>query len=167
MKILIIGSNGFIGKNIASYFANKNNDVFCCDILKFAAKNYKQLDENHPDYNEVFYQKKYDLCINCSGSANVFTSFTETFNDFKLNVSNLAKMLNALKEYNPECKFINISSAAVYGNPSKIPIFEKSELLPVSPYGFHKLISEIILDEYYRIWNIKTCSLRIFSAYGN
>jgi dTDP-glucose 4,6-dehydratase/UDP-glucose 4-epimerase len=62
---------------------------------------------------------------------------------------------------------MNISSAAVYGNPKILPIAEVSELAPISPYGYHKLIAEAVLDEYNLLWGIKTCSARIFSAYGN
>jgi dTDP-glucose 4,6-dehydratase/UDP-glucose 4-epimerase len=47
-----------------------------------------------------------------------------------------------------------------------LPIKETDELSPVSPYGFHKKITEDILLEYNKIYNIECCSLRIFSAYG-
>jgi dTDP-glucose 4,6-dehydratase/UDP-glucose 4-epimerase len=87
--------------------------------------------------------------------------------DFELNSLNVIKILEGIRSYNQCCKFINISSAAVYGNPKILPIKETGELLPVSPYGYHKLVAETILDEYNSLWGIKTCSLRIFSAYGN
>ncbi len=37
---------------------------------------------------------------------------------------------------------------------------------PVSPYGFHKMQAEQICKEFHEFYNLKTCSLRIFSAYG-
>jgi dTDP-glucose 4,6-dehydratase/UDP-glucose 4-epimerase len=36
----------------------------------------------------------------------------------------------------------------------------------LSPYGYHKLLSEKLLLEYHRFFGLKTCSLRVFSAYG-
>jgi dTDP-glucose 4,6-dehydratase/UDP-glucose 4-epimerase len=59
-----------------------------------------------------------------------------------------------------------LSSAAVYGNPVILPINEDAIVSPLSPYGFHKLQSEQICNEFFRFFNIATCSLRIFSAYG-
>ncbi|HVA98845.1 MAG TPA: NAD-dependent epimerase/dehydratase family protein, partial [Bacteroidia bacterium] len=54
----------------------------------------------------------------------------------------------------------------VYGNPNSLPINEYAETKPLSPYGYHKLLSEKLFSEYHRFFNLKTCSLRIFSAYG-
>jgi UDP-glucose 4-epimerase len=63
-------------------------------------------------------------------------------------------------------KFINLSSAAVYGNPQNLPVKESDETKPLSPYGYHKLMCELLLKEYHHCFGLKTASLRIFSAYG-
>jgi len=68
--------------------------------------------------------------------------------------------------YNPTCKFINISSAAVYGNPQYLPIDENHPVSPLSPYGWHKYYSELICKEFYEIFDLKTLNIRVFSAYG-
>lgn len=59
-----------------------------------------------------------------------------------------------------------MSSAAIYGNPDSLPIYENSKNNPVSPYGFHKTMAEMVCQEYSKFWDIKTCCLRIFSAFG-
>ena len=48
----------------------------------------------------------------------------------------------------------------------KFPVRESDKRKPVSPYGFHKLQAEMICDEFSQFFGIKTCSLRIFSAFG-
>lgn len=53
------------------------------------------------------------------------------------------------------CKFINLSSAAVYGNPASLPINESQILDPFSPYGVHKDMAEQIFKEFYSYWNIR------------
>lgn len=40
--------------------------------------------------------------------------------------------------------FIFSSTAAVYGNPATIPVAEDAPTLPVSPYGWSKLMTEIM-----------------------
>ena len=144
-----------------------NNEVWGCDVvLDYNTPNYISIDAVDSDFLGIFEQRQYDVCINCSGAANVPFSMEKPFNDFKLNTLNVFKLLEAIRKHAPECKFITMSSAAVYGNPEALPIKESQSLNPVSPYGFHKLMAENICEEYSRFWNIQTCCLRIFSAYG-
>jgi UDP-glucose 4-epimerase len=58
------------------------------------------------------------------------------------------------------------SSAAVYGNPHRLPIDEDATVAPISPYGIHKAGSEFLLQHYTRLHNLRTSILRIFSAFG-
>lgn len=166
MKILIIGSKGFIGSHCVKYFA-KSNEVWECDVvLDYNRDNYIYIEPNECDFNEIFIKHKFDVCINCSGAANVPFSLEKPFNDFQLNTVNVFKILDGIRKFNPECKFISLSSAAVYGNPTRLPIEEHDSLAPVSPYGIHKQMSEMICEEFHRFWNIRTTCIRIFSAYG-
>jgi len=168
MNILIIGSKGFIGSHCVNYFKNKNYQVFEAGVSANLNNNpfYSQLNGNNTNFDALFKQQQYDLCINASGSAHVGFSFDKPDIDFELNVLNVHKILVSIRTYQPKCKFINFSSAAVYGNPEKLPIAEESSKNPLSPYGFHKLQSEYLLKEYQRFFGLSTCSLRVFSAYG-
>jgi UDP-glucose 4-epimerase len=166
MNILIIGSKGFIGSHCAAILG-ENNNVFCCDVVSdYVAYNYYQVDATNADYKDIFRDKEFDVCINCSGAASVPDSFKHPLRDFSLNTVNVIKILDAIKELRPECKFINLSSAAVYGNPLKLPITEEAPLLPLSPYGKHKKYAEELVEEYSKFFNVKSCSLRLFSVYG-
>ena len=166
MKILIIGSKGFIGSHCVDYFS-KENEVWGCDVvLDYNTPNYISIDAVDSDFLGIFERCEYDVCINCSGAANVPFSLEKPFNDFKLNTLNVFKLLEAIRKHAPNCKFITMSSAAVYGNPESLPINERQKRMPVSPYGYHKEMAELVCEEFSRFWNIQTCCLRIFSAYG-
>lgn len=167
-NILIIGSKGFIGKTLYDEFAKRSLcTVWGCDVVPNDDENYFYVNKSHPDYQDIFAAERFDICINCSGSANVSASMLDPLTDFDQNVRDVHLMLSALEKFNKNCKFINISSAAVYGNASLIPISRDTTPEPISPYGYHKMISEIVLREYSSVYDIKTCSIRIFSAYGN
>lgn len=168
MKILVIGSKGFIGSAVVSVFDRQfGYDVFECDVaVDYARKNYFLIDATNADYHALFRSNHFDVCINCAGAANVGDSLVNPLRDYTLNTYNVFKLLDAIRIYQPECKFINLSSAAVYGNPAHLPIGELSPAAPVSPYGVHKLQAEMIAQEFHTYYNIPTCSLRIFSAYG-
>jgi len=76
---------------------------------------------------------------------------------YKNNVSNVINLLNVMVE--TEVKyFIFSSTAAVYGEPKKIPITEEQLLNPINPYGKSKYIVEQILKDYDQTHDLKyTC----------
>lgn len=166
MKILIIGSKGFIGSRCRELLG-RSYSTFGCDVVAdYADTDYYLIDPTNANYRELFRENQFDACINCSGAASVPDSLRHPMRDFELNTANVFRMLDAIRQYNPECRFINISSAAVYGNPDSLPINESMHLEPISPYGRHKMYSEQICDEFYRTYGLQTASARVFSAYG-
>lgn len=169
MKYLIIGSKGFIGNSLKSHLESKQgNVVWGADVVVdyVDTERYFLIDASNADFRTVFEEEHFDVCINCSGAASVPDSIVHPLRDFNLNTVNVFKILDGIRTYQPQCKFINLSSAAVYGNPVVLPIKEDAIVLPLSPYGIHKMQSEQICEEFYRFFNVPTCSLRIFSAYG-
>ncbi len=157
MKIIILGSKGFIGSNLVNLFQQQGHEI-------------KTLTREEFMDNESFNMslRNSDVVINCIGSANVGFSYTNTSEDYESNVGVVRTILEILREQNlNHVKFINLSSASVYGNPKQLPIKESDPIQPLSPYGFHKSIAELLLKEYSQCFGLKTLSLRIFSAYGN
>lgn len=166
MKILVVGSKGFIGSHCVDFFS-KEHEVWGCDVvIDYNTFNYLFIESIDSDFQDIFLRQKYDVCINCSGAASVPFSLERPFHDFQLNALNVYKILESIRRFNSECKYINLSSAAVYGNPEKIPIQESFRLAPVSPYGVHKYLAEQICKEFTDFWRLQTCCIRIFSAYG-
>lgn len=166
MKILIIGSKGFIGSYCVSYFLKKH-DVWQCDVVvDYTTEQYVQVDATNADFTELMQLQKFDICINCSGAASVPDSIKNPQRDFILNTVNVFKQLDAIRKHNSGCRYVNLSSAAVYGNPKSLPIKEDDALNPISPYGIHKKMAEDICKEFFEVYNVATCSLRLFSAYG-
>ncbi|ASU35129.1 NAD-dependent epimerase/dehydratase family protein [Mucilaginibacter xinganensis] len=167
MKIIVIGSQGFIGSNACRYFNENGNQTWGCGVSENVDDpNYFQVERFFPDYNNIFKLRQFDICINASGSPGVGFSMEHPQDDFRMNVTNVYALVNAIRLYNPECKLINLSSAAVYGNAEKLPLTERADLKPLSPYGFHKMLTEQVVNEFHQIYGIATCSFRIFSAYG-
>jgi UDP-glucose 4-epimerase len=167
MKVLIIGSKGFIGASLALYLSNKLYEVYECDVVvDYNKTNYMVIDVTNSDFHSIFSEHTFDICINCSGAASVPDSIVHPLRDYNLNTYNVFKMLDAIRLYQPKCKFINLSSAAIYGNPPTLPVMENFVPSPISPYGIHKVQAETICKEFYDYYGIQNCSLRIFSAYG-
>lgn len=168
MKILVLGSRGFIGSNIVEGMLSQNYEIIGCDLVEYSTKSYEyhKLSLHSLDFESIFMQK-IDFCINAAGSGNVNYSFLHPTDDFDSNTTAVVKVLEIIKKNQPDCKYIHISSAAVYGNPNFLPIDENFQIKPLSPYGYHKWLSEIICKEYFHLYNIPISIIRPFSVYGN
>jgi len=165
MNILIIGCNGFIGSHTFRYFTEKSYEVTGCDIKQASNKSFLLLSDLS-NLNLLLQNNKFDVCINASGSSTVGFSIQNQDQDYVLNFKNVQTILEGLIKYQPHCKFINLSSAAVYGNPEQLPINEDAPAKPISPYGKHKLLSEQLMKDFTKQHHCKALSLRVFSVYG-
>jgi UDP-glucose 4-epimerase len=172
--VLITGVTGFIGRSVARCFAEEGWLVVGIGtkppenspLANLAAYYSFKL----PDLllREVLVSHKPDVCIHCAGRSSVVLSVTDPVQDYYTNSVLTFEVLNALRLYRPECRFVFLSSAAVYGNPVSLPIQEAVHLpSPLSPYGFHKLQSEQLCLEFSKVYGISTTAVRIFSAYGS
>jgi UDP-glucose 4-epimerase len=156
VRFVILGTRGFIGSNLVNLFEQQGHEI-------------KTLSREEFNNTEILRKsiEKSDVVINCIGSATVGYSYTNTEEAFESNVIVVGKVLEILRQNSfQHIKYINLSSAAVYGNPQNLPVKESDETKPLSPYGYHKLMSELLLKEYHHCFSLKTLSLRIFSAYG-
>lgn len=166
MNILVLGSKGFIGSHCVHFFAQKHQVWECDVVMDYANERYIWVDATDPDFGGVFSSTPFDICINCSGAASVPDSFKNPQRDFLLNSVNVFKALEAIRQHAPSCRFLNLSSAAVYGNPETLPVRETQRLQPLSPYGYHKKLAEDISRQFHDLFRLRTCNIRIFSAYG-
>ena len=105
MKIIIIGSCGFIGRNLVSFLQQNSHDVSEADIIFGEEPKYFTLDKVNPDFENIFKENDFDICFNCSGAANVNLSIQHPLWDFELNTYNVYKILDAIRKYNNRCKF--------------------------------------------------------------
>jgi dTDP-glucose 4,6-dehydratase/UDP-glucose 4-epimerase len=170
VKALIFGSTGFIGTHLSHHFENQLGwQVVRSDqVVASQEPNYFCVDlrDLSVSLDRLAQEAPFDLCINCSGAADVALSLRDPNLDFALNVSNFYRILNFLLRYSPRTRLIQLSSAAVYGQPECLPISETHPLTPLSPYGWHKKRSETLAQEFHQAYGLSVCSLRIFSAYG-
>src|SRR5262249_43870958 len=63
-------------------------------------------------------------------------------------------------------QFIFSSTAAVYGNPARVPVREDDPTAPMSPYGWSKLMSEIMLRDAGAAHGLRHVILRYFNVAG-
>lgn len=171
-SILITGVAGFLGRTLARDYFEKGWEVIGVDVVSPEnspapfLKTYLCASLPNASFIQLLKDTEPSACIHCAGRATVGGSIIQPFEDFLEGPQLTFYVLDCLHQFVPGCKFLLLSSAAVYGNPVKIPIDEGLEPSPISPYGFHKWQSEIICREFNQVYGIPTASVRIFSAYG-
>jgi len=171
---LVCGSGGFIGHHTANYFVRKGWFVAgaghrqSLSLIDYTKKfPYFVGDFSDYSFNQYLLDKVQPThIIYLAAPANVANSFVEPFNDFCKQTQPLFSILEASRKLTPPPKFLLVSSAAIYGNPSSLPISESAQPSPISPYGFHKLQQELIADEFFKIFDVPVCKVRIFSTFG-
>jgi len=174
-RILITGAGGFIGSHICQYFGQRGHSITGVD--KFSPsllssdlypnlRRFYEIDLPDDTFISILREFQPGLLVHCAGSASVPYSMQKPYEDFLHSARLTAFILEALRKHLPSCHFIFLSSAAVYGNPQKLPIPEDALCQPISPYGYHKYICEMLSEEYTSIYGMKSSVLRIFSAYG-
>ncbi|MGD9669409.1 MAG: NAD-dependent epimerase/dehydratase family protein [Hyphomicrobiaceae bacterium] len=104
--------------------------------------------------------------IHLAGGSHVGSSIAQPAEDFQRTVVAAQRVLEWIRTCAPGTKLVIASSAAVYGAGHDGPIGEDAPYAPVSPYGTHKAMIEMMAHGYARQFGLQVASLRIFSVYG-
>ena len=170
--VLVTGAAGFLGRYIARHFSEQGWSVAGIDQMPGASVRIDGVSRYYcmqlPDaaLPEVIRKERPSLCVHCAGMSSVPLSVKDPAADYHAGPVLTFEVLNALRLDAPACRFVLLSSAAVYGNPATLPVREDHPAAPISPYGFHKLQCEHLCREFSVVYGLPTVSLRIFSAYG-
>jgi UDP-glucose 4-epimerase len=170
--VLITGVAGFIGRYAAQHFSSEGWSVIGIDHASpenaplSSLSAYYNLHLPNNAFRNLLQKHSPDVLIHCAGRSSVGFSITEPSSDFYDSTVLGFEILNSLRLHAPRCRFIFLSSAAVYGNPESLPVKETHLPSPISPYGFHKWQCEQLCLEFSKIYGMSTASLRLFSAYG-
>ena len=182
MKILITGSAGFIGFNLAEALLKKKYLVYGIDNFdnyyskKFklqrnrVLKKYKNFSFNKIDITKKKELKKYlinksfDVVFHFAAQAGVRYSLKNPDKYKKVNIQGFKNLLENLKNKNIK-KIYYASSSSVYGDHKKFPLKENLILKPKNIYAISKVKNEKLASKYP---NKKTfiCGLRFFTVYG-
>jgi UDP-glucose 4-epimerase len=175
-KILLTGGGGFIGSHLAANLVDKDADILILDnFSEGSVENISKIkdqcrisneDLRYYDWQKLFLKADFDFIFHFAGNANVVSSVEKPGLDYQSNLFTTFSMIDKLREIHWPGKLIFSSSAAVYGNPDRIPIKETDPILPISPYGVSKLACERYLSAFNHLYGLSTASMRSFSAYG-
>lgn len=170
--VLVTGAYGFVGRNVARHFANAGWTVVGIGHGSWSKEEWRQwgISAWHAADITLDVLRAYaglpTAIIHCAGSGSVGFSMIHPFQDFQRTVATTIAVLEFVRLHVPQAHVLYPSSAGVYGMVEKLPIAESDPLVPVSPYGVHKRISEEICKSYSEHFGLTVSVLRLFSVYG-
>ena len=173
MTVLVTGGAGYIGSHMVLALAEAGESVVVIDNLSTGFSAF--LPEGVPlfigdagDENlveGVIEQHNVESIIHFAGSVVVPDSMRDPLGYYRNNTFTTRSLLNAAVKCGIN-RFIFSSTAAVYGNPEHVPVPEIAPTRPLSPYGFSKLMSEIMLHDVATAHGMKYVALRYFNVAG-
>jgi UDP-glucose 4-epimerase len=155
-RCLVTGAGGFLGGYVVDEARRRGVDVVDPGSMRLPSSELAPfVRDAAPEY-----------VVHLAAPASVAASIADPHADFVGCVDGTACLVDALRRGAPRARLVLVSSAAVYGNPPALPVREDAPEKPLSPYGYHKLLSELLVDEASRLWGAWTAVARVFSAYG-
>ena len=156
-KILITGSKGFLGQQAYQFFQSKKFEVkeFIGDITSLA--DVEKNIENH-DFDAIFHFAGISSPSLCNKDPTLA---------FNINVQGTINLLETLLKFKKTTKFIFASTCHVYDTSNlneKTKIEETSAVKPNSLYARTKLLSEKVIESYFKHYNLgQALILRLFN----
>ena len=173
MSILVLGGAGYIGSHTVYALIERGEDVVIVDNLQTG---FKKL--IHPDakfyqgdvrdkafMKKVFEQEDIKGVIHFCANSLVGVSMREPLDYYDNNLYGMICLLEIMRDF--DVKHIVFSStAAVYGEPTQVPILEEDSTIPTNPYGETKLAMEKLMRWCEKAYGITWVALRYFNACG-
>ena len=167
---LVIGSSGFIGKELTKDLYSKNTYTISLNYKKaLDTDNHFFIDIS----NKTQFKKTLDSLKNkfkkfnvyfLAGESSVERSLLDPKDSFDASVIAFSNVIDYLKDF--DSSLVYASSGSIYDSRNKDRFIENDTLYPPSPYAASKYASEGLALSYFEAFNLDIKIARIFSVYG-
>src|SRR6267143_2124487 len=173
MTILVTGGAGYIGSHMVHALADAGEAAVVLDNLStgFDWAIPKQVPlvvgetGDQPLVANLIAKHAIDTIIHFAASIVVPESVADPLGYYRNNTANSRALIECAVKGGVK-HFIFSSTAAVYGNPAQVPVGEDDPVMPMSPYGSSKLMTEIMLRDAGAAHGLRHVILRYFNVAG-
>ncbi len=172
MKILVVGGAGYIGSHMAKVLLDAGHEIVTLDNLSSGFRDaipggkfvFGDL-SNRQLLDSALATHRPDGVMHFASFIQVGESMSHPSKYYRNNVANTVNLLDAMVRHGV-MRLIFSSTAAIFGEPSYVPIDEDHPKAPRNPYGRSKWMIEQILSDYERAYGLRHACLRYFNAAG-
>ena len=172
MKILVVGGAGYVGSTSVERFVEAGHEVIVYDNLSSghrpAVPEGVQLvvgDIADGDRIGSILADGVDAVLHCAARSLVGESMIDPGLYYRTNVSGGVALLESMRAVGVT-RLVFSSTAAVYGEPRRVPIAEADRTEPINPYGATKLAFEGAMRWFCAAHDFRAISLRYFNVAG-
>lgn len=162
MKILITGSQGFIGSALKRLLEENGIEIVTYDIKENPLDDVRELSALKAKIIDV------DGIIHLAAVSRVKVAHENPLECIKTNIGGTINVLESARDLLSEDKHpwvIFGSSREVYGEPMSLPVVETSVRKAINVYGVSKLSGEELCKVYAENYGLKTRILRFSNVY--
>ncbi len=164
MKILVIGSEGNIGRHLVSYLRGCGHRVLCADIQNKYGPDYFQTDIVHPnDLYPITVKEKPEVIYNLAAMVSRVTCEASPHMTIDRNLGGTNNVIQLAKLV--DAKLIVFSTSEVYGNQGGIQSEESTSLKPNNRYALSKLLCEELTKYEVEYGGLRAIIVRPFMFY--
>jgi UDP-glucose 4-epimerase len=156
-RILLTGSEGFVGKNLAQELKRQG-----AKVLTLIDRDGQGIDIR--DWQKIKEIRNLDMVYHLAAMTGIPFSFENPRETYEVNVLGTLNILELCRLRS--IKKVVFASAYVYGNPQYLPIDEKHPLRPTNPYAMSKVLAENLCRSYCEDYGLECIVLRAFNIYG-
>ena len=154
-RILVTGSDGFVGKHLVSELKAQEAEVIGIDI---------QSGVDIRNWDQVKNVEGADTIYHLAAMMYVPFSWEKPHIVYGVNVYGTLNILEYCRVY--DVKKIVFASSYIYGKPKYLPIDEKHPVNPTNPYAKSKKIAEDLCQGHSKDFGLNCVVLRFFNIYG-
>ncbi|HEX2143135.1 MAG TPA: UDP-glucose 4-epimerase GalE [Glycomyces sp.] len=169
MKYLVTGGAGYIGSIVATMLLEENHDVVVLDDCSTGAAERvpagATLVQKPVQQAAEVLDGSFDGVLHFAGLIAAGESMSKPDIYWEANTAGTFALLDAMREANVKTLVFS-STAAVYGNPTEVPIKEEAVKAPTSTYGATKLSSDMAIASEVTAYGLAAVSLRYFNVVG-
>jgi UDP-glucose 4-epimerase len=171
VKLLVTGGAGYIGAVVAAKLLAAGHRVTVLDDLSTGHADAVPAGATfihgtvRDDAKQVLGDGDIDAVLHFAAHSLVGESVANPAKYWSNNLGGTLALIEEMRRSGTG-KIVFSSTAAVYGEPERVPITESDPTRPTSPYGASKLAVDTALTEYARLHGIGGVSLRYFNVAG-